>query len=124
MLRACILLLSLLSVLLLGLAHSRSSCTLVGSEPLGALIGNLWFKGGAGSRSFHFQVPRRGRFVVRGSHLEDPWILEEKWERVCLFLFTLWFCLLAFEKGSLRWCCQLDRIQNLLGGIISIKISL
>lgn len=64
--------------------------------------------------------------MVGGSHSEDQWILvlEEKWERVWLLLFTLWFCLLVFKKGPLRWCCQLDRIQNLLGGIISIKISL
>lgn len=63
--------------------------------------------------------------MVQASHLEDQWnLVLEKWEKVWLLLLTLLFCLLVFEKGSLQWHCQLDRIQNLLGGIISIKISL
>lgn len=132
MLRACILLLSLLSVLFLGLAHSRSFCTLVGSEPLRALIGNLRLgtltvsdcKGGAGSRSFHFQVPRRGCFVVGGSHLEDQWILvlKEKWERVWLLLFTLWFCLLVFEKGSLHGVVNLMEYRTSWEGLSRLKL--
>lgn len=62
--------------------------------------------------------------MVGGSHLEDQWILvlKEKWERVWLLLFTLWFCLLVFEKGSLHGVVNLMEYRTSWEGLSRLKL--